>query len=64
MLAVVDKWLRYNRPDVAYRLLESWLKKLPPDHPRRAALTARLREMPSPGRRKASTTSKRSRKRS
>ncbi|HEX8113145.1 MAG TPA: tetratricopeptide repeat protein [Kofleriaceae bacterium] len=63
MLVVVDRWLRYKRPNAAYYLLESWLGKLPPDHPRRAALTARLRELPAPGRRKGSTTRKRSRKR-
>jgi tetratricopeptide (TPR) repeat protein len=65
MLAVVDKWLRFKRPDSAYRLLESWLEKLPLDHPRRASLTDRLRTLPVPsGRRKAPATSKRSRKRS
>lgn len=64
MVVVVDKWLRFKRPDSAYHLLESWLKKLPPDHPRRAALAARLRELQAPGRRKGSTTKKRSKKRS
>ena len=64
VLVVVDKWVRFNRPASAYRLLESWLKKLPLEHPRRAALAARLRELPAPGRRKGSTTSKRSKKRS
>lgn len=54
MLDVVDKWQRLNRPDPAYRLLESWLKKLPLDHPRRASLTDRLRTLPvPPGQRKA-----------
>ena len=62
VLVVVDKWLRFDRPDSAYRLLESWLKKLPLDHPGRATLAARLRELSVPsGRRKAR---KRSRKRS
>lgn len=65
MLAVVDKWLNFKRPDSAYRLLESWLAELPLDHPRRAALTARLRALPVPsGRRQAPATSNRRRKRS
>jgi tetratricopeptide (TPR) repeat protein len=65
MLMVVNNWLRFDRPGIAYRLLDSWLEKLPLDHPRRAALTTRLHELPvPPGRRKAPTTIKRSKKRS
>ena len=64
MLMVVDNWRRFKRPDPAYHLLESWLDKLPPDHPRRASLTARLRALPVPrGRRKAPTSTKRPKKR-
>jgi hypothetical protein len=63
MLVVVNGRLSY-RTGVAYHLLESWLDKLPADHPRRAGLAARLRELPTPpGRRKASPTGKRSKKR-
>jgi len=65
VLVVVGKWVNFNRPDSAYRLLESWLKKLPLDHPRRAAFIVRLHGLPIPaGRRRPPSTSKRSRKRS